>query len=202
MIEIVIMPRLGTGTNASPLTAAAPRAFPELHPVQLPPRASGSRGAIGIAAQHPFSGTLRDSGQPIDALCGAAEQHRLLGWRVSGREPFQCIPKDRVTRAGPARREVAPPNSPAVPLSNVRRDTDCRRTVFSVIVVPPKVSDSGTRGPDCRQNDKTIGSLESAGPRAPGMRDPRLLATDGGYAFWLSKPRPLSLARGRRRARR
>ena len=33
---------------------------------------------------------------------------------------------------------AAPPNSPAVPLGNVRRDTDCCRTVFSVIVVPPK----------------------------------------------------------------
>jgi hypothetical protein len=28
---------------------------------------------------------------------------------------------------------AAPPKSPAVPLSNIRRDTDCRRTVFSVI---------------------------------------------------------------------
>jgi hypothetical protein len=28
---------------------------------------------------------------------------------------------------------AAPPNSPAVPLSNVRRDTDCRRTVFSIV---------------------------------------------------------------------
>jgi len=38
-----------------------------LHPVQLPPRALGTRGATGTAAQHPFSGTLRDLGQPIDS---------------------------------------------------------------------------------------------------------------------------------------
>jgi len=40
---------------------------------------------------------------------------------------------------------AAPPNRPAVPFSNVRRDTDCRRNVFSVIGVPPKASDTGTR---------------------------------------------------------
>jgi hypothetical protein len=32
---------------------------------------------------------------------------------------------------------AAPPNNPAVPLNKIRRDRDCRRTVVSVIAVPP-----------------------------------------------------------------
>jgi hypothetical protein len=28
---------------------------------------------------------------------------------------------------------AVPPSNPAVPLSSVRRDTDCRRTVFSIV---------------------------------------------------------------------
>ena len=35
---------------------------------------------------------------------------------------------------------AAPPSSPAVPLSNVRRDTDCRRTVFFIMAVPSNAS--------------------------------------------------------------
>jgi hypothetical protein len=40
---------------------------------------------------------------------------------------------------------TAPPNSPAVPLSKVRRDTDCRRIVFSVIFRSSQASDAGVR---------------------------------------------------------
>jgi hypothetical protein len=40
---------------------------------------------------------------------------------------------------------AAPPNSPAVPLSKVRRDTDCRRIVFSVIFRSSQASDTSVR---------------------------------------------------------
>src|ERR1700731_1689109 len=48
MIEIVIMPRFGTGANASPLTADAPRAASTAHPLAASyPSPNLTRGARG-----------------------------------------------------------------------------------------------------------------------------------------------------------
>jgi hypothetical protein len=52
-----------------------------------------------------------------------------------------------------------------------RAISKCSRIVFSVIVIPPKAQ-PGIRGPDRRRDDNFIGSCESAGLRASGMRDP------------------------------
>src|SRR6266851_3699454 len=56
MIEIVIMPRLGTGANASPLTADAPRAAP--HPLAASSPAPGlTRGERGEGWGEGLSGS-------------------------------------------------------------------------------------------------------------------------------------------------
>jgi hypothetical protein len=69
MIEIVIMPRLGTGTNASLLTAAAPRTASSRQPTALPARGFFLPGVAGRCKQRIHSNQRQE---PRECL------HRLL----------------------------------------------------------------------------------------------------------------------------
>ena len=68
MIEIVIMPRLGTGANVSPLTAAAPRAASSRPAAHHTPAASSlpdlTRGSYGEGSGEGLSGGAKDIQPP------------------------------------------------------------------------------------------------------------------------------------------
>src|SRR3984893_8721322 len=76
MIEIVIMPRFGTGANVSPLTADAPRAASAAHPLAASyPSPNLTRGARGEDWGECLSGL-----RPILGRARSPTHSRALGW--------------------------------------------------------------------------------------------------------------------------
>src|SRR6516225_5861860 len=112
-ITLAAAARLTRSTNRMKcMTTTRVRKFLVARPLKAnsmlpPPPNCGAADRPGPPPPNFPSGNASISSQPIDAFCGAAEQHRLLVGRGAGCQAFEGVPQDRIARAGAVRRKVA-----------------------------------------------------------------------------------------------